>query len=182
MPLTRERKENLVAEYTDLLKNSKAIILTEYRGLNNAEMSRLRNAVLDAGGVYRVAKLTLLKLALQEAGYPIPEGLSGAPLAVGFCLEEIPAVAKALTTFAQDSEAMAVRGGLMGGSYLTAAQIARIGDLPPLDTIRAQLLGLLDAPAANLVGIIQAGVAQVVNVLNAYIEQGQGDEATAAAG
>lgn len=174
MPLTKKRKEELVDEYVELLERSRAIIFTEYHGLNNVEMTKLRRAVREADGVYRVAKLTLLARALEGAGYEVPDDLAGKPVAIGFCLEEVPSVAKALSDFAKDNEAITVHGGLMGGVLLTAKQIEKIADLPPLDVIRAQLIGLLDAPAANLVGVIQAGVAQVVNVLDAYVEQGEG--------
>ncbi len=179
MPLTRERKEDLVAEYVELLNNSRAVIFTEYRGLTNKELNKLRNAVRDANGVYHVTKLSLFKLALEETGYPVPEMLSGAPLAVGFCLEEIPAVAKALTEFADDAEELVLRGGLMGDTALTAQQLEALAELPPLETLRAQLVGLLDAPAASLVGVLQAGVAQVINVVNAYAESGEAAEAAA---
>ena len=180
MPLTRERKEDLVAEYTDLLKNSRAVIFSGYRGLNNKDLTRLRRNVMDARGIYRVAKLTLLQIALEQAGYPVPEQLlSGEPVAVGFCLEEIPAVAKAITEFADENELVEVLGGLMPERELSAAEIEALADLPPLDTLRAQIIGMLDAPAANLVGVLQAGVAQVINVVNAYAESGEGAGAAA---
>lgn len=172
MALKKERKEELVAFYTDLINQSKAVIFTEYRGLSNRNLTDLRGKVREAGGMIHVAKLTLFKLALEATGNPIPEMLSGAPLAVGFCIEEIPAVAKALTEFSDSHELFVVRGGLTNGATMDAKQIKALADLPPFDVMRAQLLGLLDAPASNLVGVVQASVAQVVNVLNAYVEKG----------
>jgi len=180
LPLTRERKEDLVAEYADLLENSKAVIFTGYRGLNNKDLTQLRRNVLEARGVYRVAKLTLLQIALEQTGYPVPEEvLSGEPVAVGFCLEEIPSVAKALTDFADDHDLVEIFGGLMPERELSVKEIEALADLPPLDVLRAQLIGLLDAPASNLVGVLQAGVAQVINVVNAYAESGESAEAAA---
>ncbi len=173
MALSRERKEELVAEYAEMLRQSRAIIFTEYRGLTNLEMTKLRRAVREADGTYRVVKLSLLKRAMEEAGYPIPEDLESTPIALSFCLKEIPSVAKALSNYAADSDLLSIRGGLMGDQFLTAGQIKRIADLPPLDILRAQILGLLDAPAASLAGMIQAGLAQIVNVLHAYTEQGE---------
>ena len=173
MPLSKVRKEELIDDYLELLENSKAIIFTEYRGLTNTQLTKLRRAVRDAQGQYRVAKLTLLKRAMEEKGYAIPDELAGVPFAVGFCIEEVPSVAKALTEFAKENDAFVVRGGMMENSYLTEKQVKALAELPPLDVVRAQLLGLLDTPAANLVGVIQAGVAQVVNVLHAYVEQGE---------
>lgn len=172
MALKKERKEELVAEYADLINQSKAIIFTEYRGLSNRNLTDLRVKVREAGGVFHVTKLTLFKRALEATGNLIPEMLSGAPLAIGFCIDEIPAVAKALSEYSDNSELFVIRGGLTEGALMSAKQVKALADLPPFDVMRAQLLGLLDAPAANLVGVIQASVAQVVNVLNAYIEEG----------
>jgi large subunit ribosomal protein L10 len=173
LPLTKERKQELIEEYVDLLERSNAIIVAEYRGLTNADMTRLRRALRESQGVFRVTKLTLFKRALAQVGYPLPEQLSGTPLAIGFCLDEVPGVAKALADFAKDSEALVVRAGLMSGAVLNAKQVEALATLPPLDVLQAQILGLLDAPAANLVGVIQAGVGQIVNVLHAYVEQAE---------
>ena len=60
MALKRERKEELVADYTDLLRESKGVILTEYRGLTNQQITKLRRAIRDANGAYHVTKVTLL--------------------------------------------------------------------------------------------------------------------------
>jgi large subunit ribosomal protein L10 len=173
LAITRERKEKLVAQYADLLDRSRAIIFTEYRGLSNVELTKLRRAIREAGGVYHVTKLSLLKRAMEDAGYPFPDYLDGVPFALGFCFDEVPSVAKALTEYAEDVEEFVIRGGLMEGQPLTFAQIEKLSDMPPLEVLRAQLLGLLDAPAANLVGVVQAAVGQVVNVLNAYVDKGE---------
>jgi large subunit ribosomal protein L10 len=173
LAITTERKEELVAQYTDLLERSRAIIFTEYRGLSGAELTKLRRAIREAGGVYHVTKLSLLKRAMEETGNPLPDYLDGVPFALSFCFDEVPGMAKALTEYAEDVEEFVIRGGLMEGQFLTFAEIEALSDMPPLDVLRAQLLGLLDAPAANLVGVIQAAVGQVVNVLNAYVDKGE---------
>lgn len=177
MPLTRERKEELIEEYVDLLSRSRAIVFADYRGMTNKQMNQVRNAVRDANGVFVVTKLTLLQIALERAGYEVPEtALDGYPLAVGFALEEVPGVAKALADFADDTDVMELHGALLGNRLVSAAQVEAIAELPPLETLRAQLIGLLDAPSSQLVGVLQAGVAQVINVINAYAEQGEGGD------
>jgi large subunit ribosomal protein L10 len=169
LAISRQRKEELVALYSDMLSRSQGVILTEFRGISDKELKAVRKVVREANGAYRIAKTRLLIRALESAGYPIPAELRGTPLAVGFCFGDIPAVAKALTDVAKDSEVLSIRGGLMGQGYVSAEQVKAIADLPPLDVLRAQLLGLLDAPA-----VVQAGVAQVINVINAYAEKEQG--------
>lgn len=178
MALTKERKNELVAEYTELLEQSKGVIFTEYRGLSNKELTKLRRAVSESNGSYLVTKLTLLRIALDQAGYPVPDDLIGAPFAVGFCLDEVPGVAKAFTEFADENELLVLRGGVVGGQWVDSAQVEALADLPPLDVLRAQILGLLDAPASNIVGVLQSGISGVVNVLDAYAGEAEGAAAT----
>lgn len=179
MALKKARKEELVADYADLLQQSKGIILTEYRGLSNKEMTKLRRTIREANGAYHVTKVSLLRRALEETGYTVPEDLSGVPIGIGFALEEMPALAKALRDFAKDVELFSVRGGIMGNQVMTAKQIEAIAELPSLDELRAQILGLIDAPASQLVGVLQAGTSQVVNVIHAYVEERGGASAEA---
>lgn len=173
MALTKERKEELVSEYTDLLSRSKGLIFTEYRGMPNKELMKLRRAVRDANAAYHVTKLTLLKKAMEMQGLQVPEGLEGTPIGVTFCLDDVPTVAKALRDYAKGGDLFKIRGGVMGDLVMNVDQVQAIADLPSIDVLRSQILGLLDAPAASLVGVIQAGVSSVVNVLHAYTE-GQG--------
>ena len=171
LAISRARKEALVAEYADMLSRCQGVILTEFRGMPDREFKTIRHAVREANGVYRVTKSTLLKRALEVSGYPVPD-LAGAPLGVGFCFDNVPGVAKVLTDYAKNSEGMVIRTGLMGGQILSPEEVRSIANLPPLETLRAQLLGLLDAPAASLVGVLQAGIGQVVNVIDAYAQKG----------
>jgi large subunit ribosomal protein L10 len=168
LAISKQRKEELVSLYVDLIQRSKALIVTEYRGMTDVELKKVRRVVREANGTYRITKTTLLRRALEAAGQTIPDGLDGTPIAIGFCFENVPGVAKALIDVAKDSELFVMRGGLMDGQYMTADGIKAIASLPPIEVLRAQILGLLDAPAANLVGVLQAGVSQVVNVVDAY--------------
>jgi len=173
LAITKERKEALVAEYTDMLSRSQAIILTEFRGMPDKEFKAIRKAVREANGIFRVVKTSLLLRALEAAGLPVPGDLWGVPLAIGFCFDNVSGVAKAMTQYAKDSEALAIRVGLMGQQVLNPDDLKAIASLPPIEVLRAQIVGLLDAPASNLVGVIQAGIGQVINVINAYAEQEQ---------
>lgn len=180
MAISRQRKEELVQEYVENLQRSRAIILTDFRGLSVNEMQALRRRVRDAQGGYAVVKNSLARLALEQAGYPAIDQMLEGPAGVSFCFGEVPAVAKTLTEFAKEYEVFAIKGGVMGNQVLSADAIKKLADLPPLEVVRAQLLGLISAPASQLAGVVASGVRQVVNVLNAYAEQES--ESAAAAG
>jgi large subunit ribosomal protein L10 len=173
LAISKERKNDLLAQYEDAVQQSRALIITEYRGLSTPELGRLRAAVRDANGVYNVVKLTLFRLALERAGLAVPEELLMGPVAVGFCYEEVPAVAKAFKDFAKGQENLEVKGGIMGDKLLSRADVEALADLPPLEVVRAQLLGVLSGPARNVASVMASGVRQVVNVLNAYAEEDQ---------
>lgn len=180
MAISKEQKEKLLVQYEEAVSDSKGIIITEYRGLSAPDLGRLRAVIRDANGSYNVVKLTLFKLALERAGLSVPDEMFGGPVAVGYCHQDVPAVAKAFKDFGKEQELLVIKGGLMGGRLLSEADVTAIADLPPIEIVRAQLMGVISGPARNLVGAVASGVRQVVNVLNAYAEKDQ-QEASAEA-
>ncbi len=179
MAISKERKEDLLKIYADLIGKSEGMVLIEYRGLSMKGMDPLRRKVRDAAGELHVVKNTLALRALRDAGRPAPENLFGQTTAIGFAFSDVPGVAKALTTIAKDSEFVKVKGALLGGQVLSAKDVEALSELPPLPVLRAQLLGLLSAPASRLTGVIAGGVRQVVNVVKAYADKAEGAEAAA---
>ena len=171
MAITKERRAELVKQYSELIQKSAGMVLIEYRGLSMKGMGPLRGRVREASGELHVVKNTLAQLALKQSGRTAPEELFTQTTAIGFAFTDVPAVAKALTTFAKESEFVKVKGGLLGDKVLTAKQIEALAELPPLPVVRAQLLGLLSAPASRLTGVVAGSVRQVVNVVKAYSEK-----------
>jgi len=179
LAITKERKDDLVAQYKELLDQSNAIILTNYSGLDVKQMQALRAQVRQADGAFYVTKNTLLRLALAEQGDKLPDDLLAGQLGTGFAFSEAPTLAKALTEFAKDQEDLEIVGGLLDNELLTAEQVKALAELPSLDELRAQIIGMLQAPARNLVGVVAGSVRQVVNVLDAYATQEKEAEASA---
>lgn len=171
MAITKERKAELIKQYNELIQKSAGMVLIEYRGLDMKGMGPLRGKVREASGELHVVKNTLAQLALKEAGHAPPDELFTKTTAIGFAFTDVPGVAKALTTFAKDSEFVKVKGGLLGSKVLTTKEVEALAELPPLPVVRAQLLGLLSAPASRLTGVIAGSVRQVVNVVKAYSEK-----------
>ncbi|MFW5691299.1 MAG: 50S ribosomal protein L10 [Chloroflexota bacterium] len=174
MPLTRARKEELVAQYVDLLDQSNGFVVIQFKGLTTKETEQLRTKIRGAEGAYVVAKNTLFTKALQQQGWPVPDDLLKGPTAVAFGLENMPGVAKAVLEFTQDrlfEERTQVKGGVMTGSILTAQQVDAVSKLPTLDELRSQLAGLIVSPAQGLVNVLYQATGQVVNVLQAYVDK-----------
>jgi large subunit ribosomal protein L10 len=180
LAITRERKEELVATYTQLLSKTDGFILAEYRKMNTDKVNDLRKRLGDAaGGTYSVTKNTLFRIALEQNGWPVPRELLEGQTGVVFGNGNLPAVAKAVQAFAKDNgDFFVVKGGVISGSVFNAKELEAVANLPTLDEIHAQLAGLIVQPASLLAGLLSSATGQVVNVLQAYLqEKEQGDAA-----
>lgn len=179
MAISREKKEQLLKQYKENLEKSSAIFLTQSQGIPVNDMTVLRRKLREANGSYSIIKNTLAKKALNEVGLNGKEieALLEGPVGVSFCYGNLPPVAKTLVDFAKDIEVFEIKGGLLGNKFLSEDQIKELADLPPLEVIRAQLLGVLSAPASQLVGVVASGVRQVVNVLDAYAKSAESEAA-----
>ena len=66
----------------------------------------------------------------------------------------------------------------MGSEQLSAQELNTLANLPPLQVLQSQLLGLINTPAQQLVGTLSSSIRQVVNVVNAYSQSEVQDEKT----
>ena len=114
-------------------------LLTEYRGLTVAELAELRRELTAAGGDYKVYKNTLVRLAVADTEHAGMSDLLTGPTAIAFVQGDVSAVAKALRDFAQANPALIVKGGVVGSTVMSAAEIEILADLPSRDTLLAQL-------------------------------------------
>ena len=171
MAISREKKEELLSWYTDLFSRSSVAILTDYRGLTMGDITQLRNRLREILGEYHVTKNRLVKLALQEAGLPVPEDLLEGPTATGFCFEEVPAVAKLLVDFSKESKVLIIKGGLLGNRVISPDEVTALAELPPRQVVLAQVLGTIQGPAGGITRAIAGGIRGILYVLKARVEQ-----------
>ena len=174
---TREEKAVTIADLRERLRGTDLVIVTDFRGLSVGQMQTLRRDLRAAGGQYRVAKNTLLRLAAEQEGQGELSGLLDGPSGIAFAEGDMVAVAKAVTTFARGAEALQVRGGLMNGRAIDAVGVAALAALPSREEMLAKMLGSMQAPATNLVGVL-SGVARSL----AYVLQARADQLQEASG
>jgi large subunit ribosomal protein L10 len=170
LPITRERKEELVTKLAEDLAKAQALILTDYRGLPTAELGQLRRQLREMKSGLHIVKNTLVELALKRAGLPVPEDLLEGPTAIAFCQSDIAGPAKALDAFLKDKE-IKVKGAILSGRVLKGAEIAILVNMPTRAQLYGRLLGTIHAPATQTAGVIASSIRQVLNVLQARVDQ-----------
>jgi large subunit ribosomal protein L10 len=171
LAISREKKEQLVDQYVDWIDRSKALVLTEYVGLNMKQVDELRKKVRTVGGEFHIVKNTLGKVAFERAGLQLPSEYLLGSTAIAFAFDDAPALAKALTEFAKESDAVKIKGGYLGTNVIDSDAIKALADLPPLPVMRSQLLGTIMAPANKLARVLAEPARQVAAVLKAYAEK-----------
>jgi large subunit ribosomal protein L10 len=178
LAISKERKQELVNDYQDWLKRSRAVIVTEYIGLSMNDLDKLRSQIRESGGEFHVIKNTLAQRAFEEAGFPVPAEYFEGSTAAGFAFEDAPGLAKTMTEFARTMEFLKIKGGYLDSQPVSEQQIQALADLPPLPVLRARLLGTLLAPASKLARTLAEPGRQLAAVVRAYADQ----EASTAAG
>ena len=171
MAISREKKEQIVADLSERIARSEALIMIEYSGLNTAEINELRNRLRETETGYHVVKNRLMKLAMEQAGFSWEPSLFDGPTAVGFCYEEVPGPAKILVDFAKESRTFSIRGGMLGHALVDAAQISDLAELPSSEVLIAQVVARITAPLVGLANVLNAPLQNLVYVLQARSEQ-----------
>jgi large subunit ribosomal protein L10 len=170
LAISKERKSEVVAQYSKWISNSKALILAEYTGLTMKQMDDLRAKAREVGGEFHVVKNTLGTLAFKEAGLPIPQDFLEGSTAIGFALHDAQPMAKAMTDYARSADALKIKGGYLGTRAINAAEVVALAEMPPLPVMRARLMGTLLAPASQLARLLAEPARQVAAVIQAHAE------------
>ncbi|GMV34224.1 MAG: 50S ribosomal protein L10 [Chloroflexota bacterium] len=170
MAISKQRKEEVLSQYSDWVKRSQAVILVEYTGANMKALDALRAKIRDSGGEFHVVKNTLVRRAFADNGMDVPADLLVKSTAVSFAFSDPASTAKALTDATKGSEFVKVKGGFMAGKAMSPAQVKALSDLPPLPVMRATLLGVLQAPAGKLVRTLAEPARGLAAVIKARSE------------
>lgn len=173
MAITKQRKEEVLATYQDWLKRSQAVILVEYTGAKMKDMDAIRAKVRETGAEFHVVKNTLARRVFTDQGMTLPDDYLTKSTAVSFAFTDPAATAKALSDATKGMEFVKVKGGFLAGQPLNTAQVKALAELPPLPIVRAQLLGVLQAPAGKLVRTIAEPARSLASVFRAFSEKAQ---------
>lgn len=164
------KKFEQLKEIRGALKGSSAVYFLDYQGLNVADISALRRKLKEARAEFKVAKNTLLKIALDEVGLDASPILRG-PTGVLLTMEDPVAPLKVLMEFAKEKEAIKPKGGFLEGKFFDGTQMKELSRLPSKNELLAQILGSLQAPIQGLLWALEGPISNLVFTLQAIAQK-----------
>ena len=173
--MANAEKTAVIEELASKFQNSSGAVLTEYRGLTVAQLKELRTA-LRGNATFSVTKNTLAKVAATQAGVGDEVGsLLVGPSAIAFVDGDVAQAAKGLLDFAKANPLLVIKGGVLDGKALTAAEIGKLADLEPREVLLAKLAGAMKASMAGAAATFNAlptQMALLADALRAKLEAG----------
>lgn len=174
--MNRREKERVVSELHQKLEKIRAVILTDYRGLNVEEITRLRRQLQKASVEYRVVKNTLMRLASKGTSV---EGLSDffvGPTAMAVSNDDPLAPARVLLEFSKEIPLLEIRGGFIEGRVVGPREIEGIAKLPGREVLLGNLLRVLVGGQFRLVNTLSFHIRRLVQVLDVIRIVRKGEE------
>jgi large subunit ribosomal protein L10 len=169
----RETIDDLRAE----LDASRAMIVSEYRGLTVREISEIRRALRKQNVTYRVVKNRLMRIAAQDnaAAEALSPLLTG-PTAIAFGTDEA-ATAKAVLDATRPFKIVKITGGVLGSRAIDADSVGRLAALPSREVLLAEAVGAIVAPLSTVAGLFDAPLRDVAGLVQALVDQRGGEAA-----
>ena len=159
--LNQKKKE--VSELAEKMKEAKIILLTDYRGINVSDVTKLRAELRNSKSEYRVIKNNITRRALAEAGIEGLDNLLEGPTAVVMNNEDYLETAKAIYNYSKDNDLYKIKGGVIDGKVMTAEEIITLAKLPSKETLLSMLAGALLANISKLAVALDQVKAQKEN-------------------
>lgn len=167
MLLTKQQKAELIQQFSERLAKLNLAVLINYRGMKVKELEQLRKGLRGEGVDFKVAKNTLVKIAVQKAGLELPAEIFDKPLAIAFGYQDEVIPAKVIAKFTKDTK-LEILGGITNNQFIEPSEIKKLAALPGRAELYVQLVGTIAAPLTRFAGIFRALPGGLVSVLEQY--------------
>ena len=164
----RAEKQFLLDEIKEKIEKSNGFVVTRYKNLKPGQARAFRDGLADLGGEFEVVKKRVLIKAASTLGIEFENGSFEGHVGVLFAQEDpLPIAKQAVKYGEQNNNAISVLAGHMDGQLMSAEEVVAVAKLPSKNELRAQIVGLLQAPMSQTVGVISAALTGVMNCLEA---------------
>lgn len=167
MPISFQKKQDLVKDLSEKIKNSKSVVFVDFTGLASDAMSSLRRKMRQENIFFKVIKKTLFKKALRVAGLKdAADNKIPGQLSVAMSSDEI-AAAKTVDSFIKDTKTdhLSILGGVLEQKFLTKAEVVSLAKMPGKEELLGRLVGTVQAPVSGFVRVLQGNIRSLVFVL-----------------
>lgn len=168
----RPEKASIVSDLSEKLNRSPFLLVTDYKQMKVDQFGELRNRLAPAGAEVRVVKNSFLKRAMADSGLPdVAAELTG-QTAIVMGEKDVAPVAKILKMFTAEFKIAALKIGVVNKAVVSKSDVEALAELPAVEVLRAQLLGLLQLPATQLVRVLNEPASAFARLLKAKGEKG----------
>lgn len=170
-------KQYLLDEIKGQISGATAFVFTQYGKLSANRANEFRRTLQKHGGHFEVVKKRVLVKALEQAGHAIAvDDLTG-HIGIVVATTDPLELTKAVLKFSEANESVLTAvGGYFEGILVGAADVARIATLPSRDQMRAELLGLMEAPMSQTLAVIEALLSSVPHCIQNKSQQESGQQ------
>jgi len=180
--MPRPEKVQAVAEIKESLEGSEAVFLTEYRGLSVKAVQELRASLRASGAEYKVVKMTLARLAADDAGITgLDEHLLG-PTALAFAKSDPVATARALKDFSKSHEVFILKAGVLSGTILGPEEVSQLAEIEPREILLTKIAGAAKAPLMQAAGLFASFNRSAATMFQQLLEKRESGEIAPAGG
>lgn len=165
-----KKKMEIIEDIKERVSSSNAIYFVDYKGLTVAEISDLRRKLKEKRADLKVAKNTLLNLALSDT-YSLSSEILLGPTGLITAFEDPIAPLKVLTEFAKEKTALKAKGGFLEGRFFSLQEMEVLSQLPSKNALLTQILSSLQAPILGLIWALQDSIANLVFTLQAISQK-----------
>ncbi|MDD4871478.1 MAG: 50S ribosomal protein L10 [Kiritimatiellae bacterium] len=167
----RLEKKAIVKEIRDTIEGKNYAFLMNFKGLKVEQINSLRVQLAQIKARLLVVKNTFFKRVAEELGWGDVSKFMDGPSAVVAGTGDVSKIAKLLKSFKKENGLLVVKGGRFGDRLISASDIEAIANIPPIEIMRAKLVGTIAAPMTQLVGVMQQKVCSLLYVLKAVEEK-----------
>ncbi len=171
--MNKQSKGNVVTDIREKILKSKAIFITEYKGLKVGELTNMRRELRSRKGDLKITKNTLFLRAAQGILPAIDAKVLTGSTAVMFSYDDPAAVVKQIVGFSRNNPLLVIKGGVMNSDFLSPDKVSLLATLPEKEVLIAILLGTISAPISRLVYALSSPVSGLINVLNGILQTKQ---------
>jgi large subunit ribosomal protein L10 len=164
-------KETIIKKVSEVFQKAEGIFITDYKGLNVAQITELRNKCRESSVGYRVVKNTLAKIAAKEVGYEEMVDYLQGPSAIAFSYKDPSAPARIISEFAKETDKPTIKMSIFEGQFYGPEKVEKIAKLPSKHEMYSQLVRNTNSPLQGLVGNLNGILFKLARTLFAVKEK-----------